>query len=97
MISTAIRVLALAAAAFAMLAGCASPRPEPREYRNQFDLDGDGYLTRQEYSASALSGAIEFEALDTNGDGLLSRRELDFRVGAGSRARGPRGDRSERG
>ena len=91
MITTRNGVLAITAAAFFTLAGCASPKPEPREYRNRFDLDGDGYLTRKEYSASSLSGAMSFDTLDEDGDGLLSRRELDFRVGAGSRGRGPRG------
>ena len=48
---------------------CASPKPEPREQANQFDLDGDGYLTKEEYSASALSDVMDFDALDANGDG----------------------------
>lgn len=86
-----ILVLAAATAACFALAGCASSKPEPREQANQFDLDGDGYLTREEYSASALSGVMEFEALDADGDGLLSRRELEFRGGSGSRGRGSRG------
>ena len=29
--------------------------------------------------------------LDANGDGLLSRRELEFRAGEGTRGRGPKG------
>ena len=84
-------MLAAATAACFTLAGCASSKPEPREQASRFDLDGDGYLTREEYSASALSDVMEFDALDSYGDGLLSRRELEFRAGAGSRGLGSRG------
>ena len=83
--------LAAAIAAFFTLAGCASNKPEPRPQVNRFDLDGDGFLTPEEYSASALSNVMEFDALDVDGDGLLSRRELEFRAGGGSRGRGGRG------
>ena len=83
-------VVVATVAAFA-LAGCASPKPEPREQANQFDLDGDCYLTKEEYSASALSDVMDFDALDANGDGLLSQRELEFRAGEGTRGRGPKG------
>ncbi|MGB5353011.1 MAG: hypothetical protein WBM54_12295 [Woeseia sp.] len=88
--STSILVLAAASATCITLAGCASSKPDPRKQELQFDLDGDGYLTREEYSASALSDVLEFEALDTDRDGLLSRRELELRIGPGSRGRGPR-------
>jgi len=84
-----IVVLAATTAASFVLAGCASSEPDPREQANRFDLDGDGYLTREEYSASALSDVMDFDALDADGDGLLSRRELEFR--AGSRGRGSHG------
>ena len=98
MTKTTIQVLAVTTTVLFTLAGCASSKPEPRAHENRFDLDGDGYLTRDEYSASALSGVLEFDELDANGDGLLSRRELEFRAGTGSRGRSPRGgDRTERG
>lgn len=88
MITTRILVLAIANVACFTLAGCASSKPEPREQANRFDLDGDGYLAREEYSASALSDVMEFDALDADGDGLLSPRELEFRAGPGSGGRG---------
>ena len=98
MTTTRIRVLAAATAVMFTLTGCASSKPEPRVQENRFDLDGDGYLTRDEYSASALSDVLDFDALDSDGDGLLSPRELEFRAGSGSRGRGSRGgQRPERG
>lgn len=78
-------------AAFFTLAGCASKKPEPRPQLNQYDLDGDGFLTRDEYPASALSNVMEFDDLDADGDGLLSWRELEFRAGGRSRGPGGRG------
>ena len=84
-------LLAATTVACFTMTGCASSKPEPRAQVNRFDLDGDGYLTRKEYSASALSDVMEFDALDADGDGLLSRRELELRTGAGSRGRGSRG------
>lgn len=89
--TTKFLVFTAATAAFFALAGCTSSKPERREQTNRYDLDGDGYLTREEYSASALSDVMAFDALDADGDGFLSRRELEFRGGGGTRGRGPTG------
>ncbi len=87
--TTSILIFVAMTAALVTIAGCASPKQAPREQVNRFDLDGDGYLTREEYSASTLSRAMDFDSLDTDSDGLLSRRELEFRAGSGGRE--PRG------
>lgn len=79
-----------------MVTGCASSKPEQQAKGNPFDTDGDGYLTREEYAASALSDVVAFEALDANSDGLLSEQELEFRSARGSRDRGPRGGKQRR-
>ncbi|MCH9693591.1 MAG: hypothetical protein K0U72_03700 [Gammaproteobacteria bacterium] len=73
---------------------CASPKSTRDEHTNQFDTDGDGSLSREEYSASALSATVRFDALDTNGDELLSASELEFQMGA---VRKERRDRAEKG
>ncbi len=78
------------------ISGCASSKPDRGEKINQFDSDGDGFLSREEYSASSLSEVVEFESLDADGDDLLSRAELDFQMGRGSRERGPRGQKGRR-
>ena len=72
------------------LAACVSSKPERREKANQFDTDGDGNLSREEYAASALSDVIEFDSLDYDGDELLSPDELEFQVGRGANER-PKG------
>ena len=51
-----------------VLSGCASSKPEYQAKVNQFDIDGDGYLTAEEYAESALSDVVAFAALDTNSD-----------------------------
>ena len=43
-----------------------------------FDLDGDGFITREEWAGSPAV----FAALDTNGDGKVSPEELAARLGA---------------
>ena len=48
------------------------------EFFRVFDLDGDGFVTREEWSgASAV-----FDALDTNGDGKISPEEMAAGLGA---------------
>ncbi len=89
-------ILATFAIIVSVATGCASSKPDSHEKVNQFDSDGDGYLTPEEYSASALSDVVEFDSLDADGDGLLSQEELEIRVGQGSRERGPRGDKGGR-
>ena len=77
-------------------AGCASSKPDRHQNVNQFDTDGDGYLTPDEYAESALSDVVAFESLDADGDELLSLAELELRVGRGDIARGS-GSRGNKG
>jgi Ca2+-binding EF-hand superfamily protein len=54
---------------------------------NRFDLDQDGFITREEAAGSAL--ANRFDELDRNHDGRLSPSELRAGVaGGGSSASG---------
>jgi transaldolase len=49
-----------------------------RDYFRVFDLDGDGFITREEWGGSAAV----FSALDLDGDGRVSPEELAAGLGA---------------
>jgi transaldolase len=49
-----------------------------RELFSIFDLDGDGFITREEWAGSS----VVFDALDINGDGRISPEELGAGLGA---------------
>jgi transaldolase len=49
-----------------------------RTFFRSFDLDGDGFITREEWGGTAAV----FDALDENGDGRLSPEELAAGLGA---------------
>ncbi|HEY4121293.1 MAG TPA: transaldolase [Byssovorax sp.] len=49
-----------------------------RSYFQIFDLDGDGFITREEWAGTQTV----FAALDTNGDGKVSTEELAAGLGA---------------
>jgi transaldolase len=49
-----------------------------RDFFKVYDLDGDGYITREEWGGSASV----FNALDVNGDGRVSPEELAAGLGA---------------
>jgi transaldolase len=48
------------------------------EFFKCFDLDGDGYITREEWAGSSKV----FEALDVSGDGRISPEEMAAGIGA---------------
>jgi transaldolase len=62
----------------AALHGRAQAGDAARDYFRCFDLDGDGFITREEWAGSQAV----FAALDTNGDGRLSPEELAAGLGA---------------
>ena len=74
-----------------LLAGCASSEEARTVPTKNLDIDGDGFVTREEYALSDLSAFLKFEELDADRDGLLSERELEFRYSE----RGQRGERGE--
>jgi hypothetical protein len=79
--------------------GCVTKSPDHNR-SGRFDLDQDGYLTPEEYSASKLSEVLAFEELDTDADGLLSTEELGLPLAGGRGAGGERtgeGGRRDRG
>jgi len=49
-----------------------------REFFEVYDLDGDGFITREEWSGSTAV----FDALDQNGDGRVSPEEIAAGLGA---------------
>lgn len=54
-------------------------RPSPQEVWQQYDLNGDGRITRGEFMAVR---ATCFARYDANGDGLLTRAEVKRRLPA---------------
>ncbi|HVY44996.1 MAG TPA: transaldolase [Minicystis sp.] len=58
--------------------GKAKAGEHARAYFKVFDLDGDGFITREEWAGSPAV----FSALDTNGDGKISPEELGAGLGA---------------
>jgi transaldolase len=66
------------------LHGQAKAGDAAREYFRCFDLDGDGFITREEWAGSAAV----FAALDANGDGRISPEELAAGMGAAFVLRG---------
>jgi transaldolase len=61
-----------------VLHGTARAGKAAREFFQIYDLDGDGFITREEWAGSAAV----FAALDVNGDGQISPEELAAGLGA---------------
>ena len=63
------------AAAIALYAGAASAQVAINP-QGPLDVDGDGFLTQEEFAPIRDFGA-QFVAYDSNGDGLLSKPEYN--------------------
>jgi transaldolase len=61
-----------------VLDGKAKAGEAARAFFSVYDLDGDGFITREEWAGSAEV----FAALDQNGDGRVSPEELAAGLGA---------------
>jgi transaldolase len=61
-----------------VLRGNARAGQAARDFFKVYDLDGDGFITREEWAGSAAV----FAALDVNGDGRVSPEELAAGLGA---------------
>ena len=71
-----------AARASASRATRAGPPPRPRaSFFKVFDLDGDGFITREEWAGTEAV----FDALDTDGDGRISPEEMAAGLGGAFR------------
>ena len=57
--------------------GKTKPGHAAHEFFKVYDLDGDGFITREEWGGSAAV----FAALDTNGDGRISPEEMGAGLG----------------
>jgi transaldolase len=67
-----------------VLRGQARAGQAAHEFFRVFDLDGDGFISREEWGGSAAV----FAALDVNGDGRISPEELAAGLGAAFHLRG---------
>ncbi|MGB5636497.1 MAG: transaldolase [Waterburya sp.] len=63
------------------LEGESSVSRAAREVFQVYDLDGDGFITREEWAGTD----VVFDALDTNGDGQISPEEIAAGLGAAFR------------
>ncbi|MEC9475974.1 MAG: hypothetical protein VX764_02935 [Planctomycetota bacterium] len=68
-------------------AGSSSPQNKVWEIIQSHDDDGDGVVTKQEFDRTSRA----FDRYDLNGDGRLTREEIEQWVSNQSRARGGRG------
>lgn len=70
----------LAAAQFSVGPGAApatSASAKPSDTFSKLDADGNGSISREEAGAAGSSVPRNFDALDTNKDGMLSPEEFD--------------------
>ncbi len=84
------RMAVLVYVALLCTAGCATHPNERPESSMQFDTDGDGFLSLEEYSATKISQLVSFDSIDANSDGLLSSQELSIRLRENARRRSRR-------
>ena len=71
-----MRTFVIAAALAAMAAPAFAQLPAPADIVKQWDRDGDGAVTKEEWTAAGRP-AERFDAVDTNKDGKISVAELE--------------------
>ena len=76
-----MRTFVIAAALAAMAAPALAQLPAPADIVKQWDKDGDGAVSKEEWTAAGRP-AERFDAVDANKDGKVTAAELEAAMAA---------------